>query len=128
MPHPCLSCGACCATFRVAFHWSDAQPGNPEGPPAELVLPLRRHEVLMRGTESSPTRCAALAGTVGDDGHCSIYAQRPPPCRALVPAWEDGQASPQCDKARLAHGLLPLTPAIWLIPGDPGLGELPLAS
>ncbi|HOC10952.1 MAG TPA: YkgJ family cysteine cluster protein, partial [Thermomonas sp.] len=21
--HPCLSCGACCAYFRVSFHWSE---------------------------------------------------------------------------------------------------------
>jgi Fe-S-cluster containining protein len=127
MPHPCLSCGACCAAFRVAFHWSEAQPDNPDGPPAALVTPLRRHELVMRGTESAPTRCAALAGTVGVDGHCSIYAQRPSPCRALMPAWEDGQPSPQCDKARLAHGLPPLTPATWHLPELPGPVEAPLA-
>ncbi len=119
MSHPCVSCGACCATFRVAFHWSEAQPANPDGPPAELVVPLRRHELVMRGTESAPTRCVALAGTVGVDGHCSIYPLRPSPCRALVPAWEDGQPSPQCDKARLAHGLPPLTPATWNPPPGP---------
>ncbi|RBC12798.1 YkgJ family cysteine cluster protein, partial [Xanthomonas oryzae pv. oryzae] len=21
MAHPCLTCGACCAYFRVSFHW-----------------------------------------------------------------------------------------------------------
>jgi hypothetical protein len=31
-----------------------------------------------------------------------------------VPAsWEFGAASPQCDKARIAHGLAALTPADW---------------
>ena len=120
MPHPCLSCGACCATFRVALHWSEAQPDHPDGPPADLVLPLRRHELVMRGTESAPVRCAALAGTVGVDGHCRIYALRPSPCRALAPAWEGGLPSPQCDTARLAHGLLPLTPAAWIPPAAPG--------
>ena len=24
--HPCLTCGACCAHFRVSFHWSEADP------------------------------------------------------------------------------------------------------
>jgi hypothetical protein len=30
-----------------------------------------------------------------------------------MPAWEFGVASPQCDKARLAHGLVPLQPTDW---------------
>ena len=24
--HPCRTCGACCAFFRVSFHWSEAAP------------------------------------------------------------------------------------------------------
>ncbi|HTL14758.1 MAG TPA: YkgJ family cysteine cluster protein, partial [Thermomonas sp.] len=33
---------------------------------------------------------------------------------ALVPAsWEFGATSPQCDKARLAHGLPLLSPSDW---------------
>ncbi len=113
MTHPCLLCGACCASYRVAFHWSEAQPDNPDGPPAELVVPLRRHELAMRGTEAAPTRCVSLVGEIGRAAHCGIYARRPSPCRALDPAWEFGEPSPQCDKARLAHGLAPLTPADW---------------
>lgn len=111
MPHPCLSCGACCASFRVAFHWSEAQPANPDGPPEAFVQPLRRHELAMRGTEARPVRCVALAGEVGRAAHCGIYPLRPSPCRALQAAWEHGQPSPQCDRARAAHGLAPLSPA-----------------
>ena len=110
MPHPCLSCGACCASFRVVFHWSEAQPANPEGPPDALVVPLRRHELAMRGTQAPPLRCVALAGDIGRAAHCSIYPQRPSPCRELQAAWEDGHPSPQCDWARRMHGLAPLTP------------------
>ena len=113
MSHPCLRCGACCASFRVAFHWSEAQPDNPDGPPADLVVPLRRHELAMRGTEAAPTRCVALRGTPGVDGHCGIYPQRPSPCRDLEPAWEHGRPSPQCDAARQRHGLAPLLPSDW---------------
>ena len=113
MTHPCVRCGACCATFRVSFHWSEAQPDNPEGPPAELVVPLRRHELAMRGTEGANPRCVALRGTIGVDGHCGIYPQRPSVCRIVEPSWEFGRHSPQCDKGRLAHGLAPLTPADW---------------
>lgn len=113
MTHPCLRCGACCAAFRVAFHWSQAQPHAPDGPPAELVAPLRVHEVAMRGTDGPPQRCVALVGIVGTAAHCGIYANRPPPCRELAPAWEHGEPSPQCDRARRAHGLAPLTPDDW---------------
>ncbi|KFN50761.1 YkgJ family cysteine cluster protein [Arenimonas composti] len=113
MSHPCLRCGACCAAFRVAFHWTEAQPAKPDGVPEAMTSPLRRHELQMRGTELAPMRCVALAGDIGVDAHCSIYAQRPTPCRELLPAWEGGEPSVQCDRARERHGLTPLTPGDW---------------
>lgn len=113
MSHPCLRCGACCAAFRVAFHWSEAQPASAHGPPAAMTEPLRRHELAMRGTAAAPLRCVALAGDIGRDAHCTIYPQRPSPCRDLAPAWEYGEPSPQCDRARIAHGLAPLRPDDW---------------
>ena len=103
MSHPCLRCGACCASLRVAFHWSEARPANPLGVPEALVVPLRRHELVMRGSESPPARCEALRGQVGRDAACSIYPQRPSPCRDLGAAWENGDPSPQCDRARAAQ-------------------------
>ncbi|MFY2762580.1 YkgJ family cysteine cluster protein [Arenimonas sp. MALMAid1274] len=111
--HPCLSCGACCAAFRVAFHWSEAQPHKPDGVPAELATPLRLHELAMHGTLTRPVRCVALVGEVGGRSHCTIYAARPAPCRELGAAWEHGAASPQCDRARALHGLAPLTLDDW---------------
>ena len=113
--HPCLRCGACCAAFRVAFHWSQAQPHAADGVPAELATPLRHHELAMRGTDdaTAPVRCVALVGAVGGVTHCRIYAARPAPCRDLGAAWEHGQPSPQCDRARAMHGLRPLLPADW---------------
>ena len=111
--HPCLRCGACCAAFRVAFHWSEAQPDKPDGVPAAMTSPLRHHELAMRGTESLPVRCTALVGEVGKPTRCSIYLARPAPCRELGAAWESGEASPQCDRARAMHGLAPLSPADW---------------
>lgn len=111
--HPCRRCGACCAAFRVAFHWSEAQPAKADGVPADLTTPLRHHELAMRGTQAPPVRCVALVGTVGAETHCGIYASRPAPCRELAAARENGQPSPQCDRARALHGLPPLTPADW---------------
>ncbi len=112
-PHPCLACGACCAHFRVAFHWSETEPALAGVTPAALTETLDPHRVVMRGTYSSPMRCVALQGRVGDAVQCGIYAQRPSPCSALQAAWEDGQPSPQCDRARQAHGLAPLQPSDW---------------
>lgn len=117
--HPCLSCGACCAHFRIAFHWSESDPSLGGGTPAQLTEPLDVHRVVMRGTYSAPIRCVSLIGVVGTGAHCGIYAQRPSPCRELQPAWEQGQPSPQCDRARIAHGLVPLAPDHWNDPATP---------
>lgn len=122
MNHPCLSCGACCAHFRVAFHWSETESFLGGSVPAELTEKLDLHRVAMRGTQARQPRCVALRGRVGEAVHCDIYARRPSPCAALAPAWEHGEPSPQCDRARAAHGLPPLTPDTWIDPD----GETPL--
>lgn len=113
MPHPCLRCGACCAFFRVAFHWSEVEPSLGGLVPPELAEKLDPHRLAMRGTSASKPRCVALCGTVGEAAHCGIYAQRPSVCREVQPSWEFGAPSAQCDKARLAHGLAVLTPQDW---------------
>ncbi|WP_440850092.1 YkgJ family cysteine cluster protein [Salinisphaera sp. SWV1] len=112
--HPCMTCGACCATYRVAFHWleTEASPSH-EGVPAALTEALDPHRLVMRGTRNAPTRCVALAAEIGRAAHCRIYERRPSVCREVAASWEFGQASPQCDRARSAHGLVPLTPADW---------------
>jgi len=115
MQHPCLSCGACCACFRVSFHWSETDAGLGGVVPPELTTKLDPHRVAMRGTEGGSTpRCVALAGQIGVDGHCAIYPSRPSVCREVEPAWEFDRPSPQCDKGRVRHGLAPLTPETWL--------------
>ena len=38
--HPCLTCGACCAFFRVSFHWSEADPALGGQVPFELTESL----------------------------------------------------------------------------------------
>lgn len=108
MSHPCLHCGACCAIFRVAFHWSetDAFPGG--SVPQELTTAVDPHRVAMRGTEGCSPHCAALRGNVGESVSCAIYDRRPSPCRDLHPAGSNGEPSPQCDRARLAYGMAPL--------------------
>ena len=111
--HPCQRCGACCAAYRVAFHWAETEPALGGATPAELTEKLDPHRVVMRGTRAAPVRCTALRGAIGDAVHCAVYAQRPSPCRDLQASGEHGVASPQCDRARALHGLPALTAADW---------------
>ncbi len=110
MSHPCLSCGACCAAYRVSFHWSEAEAELGGQVPVALTEVLDAHQRCMRGTWAKQPRCVALGGTIGESVACTIYEHRPSVCRELSMAWEHGEPSPQCDKARIAHGLAPLTP------------------
>ena len=99
--HPCLSCGACCASFRVDFsvHETEDMGGSvPQG----LVVEVTGHTARMRGTDHARPRCAALTGQVGQRAACGIYEWRPSPCREF----EAGSAA--CNRARQRHGLAPL--------------------
>lgn len=98
MTHPCLTCGACCASFRVDFSVYETQElgGDvPDGLAVDVTDTLRR----MRGTDHSPPRCAALTGKVGTQAACGIYEWRPSPCREFEPG------SLACERARMRHGL-----------------------
>ncbi len=102
MDNPCLSCGVCCMSYRVAFHWSETT-AHPDGRvPVELTEPLRLHEVAMRGTMAAPLRCIALAGVPGERVSCAIHGTHPTCCREVA------LGDDQCNRARLAHGLAPL--------------------
>ncbi len=94
--NPCLDCGACCATFRVSFYWSEAET---LGLPTELTEQVNAWFACMRGTNQPQPRCAALAGTVGQEVSCQVYGHRPSPCHEV----EAGGS--QCAKARAHHGL-----------------------
>ncbi len=113
MSHPCLTCGACCAYFRVSFHWSEADPALGGRVPFELTEPLRTHERVMRGTSQAQPRCIALDADIGRYSRCSIHERRPSVCAAVPASLEFGERSAQCDKSRLAHGLPLLTAADW---------------
>jgi uncharacterized protein len=97
--NPCIECGACCATFRVSFYWAEA---DARGVPSQLTEQVNPWYGCMAGTNSASPRCVALEGTVGAKVDCTIYAQRPEPCRELQPGEE------KCNKARQLHGLPPL--------------------
>lgn len=108
--NPCLSCGACCAHFRISFYCGelDSAPGG--WVPSEMASKLTDTIACMRGTESGGQRCSALTGEVGQRIGCSIYAQRPSPCREY-PVWlSDGSPNPDCQRLRARIGLPPLGP------------------
>ena len=92
----------------------EAEPSADGSVPLALTEQLDPHRLVMRGTQAYRPRCVALEGVVGEATGCGIYAQRPSVCRELLPAWEFGEPSPQCDRARIAHGLAPLTPEDWI--------------
>ena len=104
----CLSCGACCAAFRVDFHQSDLASTTQPGVPSDLTVPVTGNLVRMRGTDAAPPRCVALEGVIGQKVHCTIYDQRPGPCRDFAPYAPLGVGDDACDRARHRFGLPPL--------------------
>lgn len=116
--NPCLECGACCAYYRVSFYWAEGNDAAPGGVPVELTEPLNAVLRAMRGTNQTKPCCKALYGDIGRQVYCTVYAQRPSPCREFMPAWRDGQPNERCDRARRQWGLPLLTPEHWLMPDN----------
>ena len=101
----CQSCGACSAAFRVDFHPAELAGGAfawGQGVPPTMTVPVTASIVRLCGTDSAAPRCVALVGTIGQTVACSIYAERPSPCR------EFDVEHAACNRARQRHGLPPL--------------------
>jgi len=99
-PNPCLSCGACCAYFRVSFYWGESSEAPDGFVPAELTEQVHRHLLCMKGTNNHPPRCVALRGEVGTQVSCAIYENRPTPCREFNEYELDGSPNMRCFKLR----------------------------
>lgn len=110
--HPCLNCGACCAYYRVSFHWSETLAES-FGVPLGLTLPMPPHRQVMNGTDQEKPLCVAFKGKIGGSGSCTIYKNRPSCCREFKASFEDGNHSENCDKARAGNGLGALTVSDW---------------
>lgn len=126
--HPCIGCGACCASYRVSFYWREAEASDTETP----VLPETFDELAgsfrcMKGTsDKHHPKCISLLGKIGEDAHCGQYESRPSPCRNFIASYESGQRNIRCDEARMRHGLKPLTPKDWIDPNSPPNPNSPL--
>lgn len=107
---PCLTCGACCAFFRVEFYWREAEESDTENPvPLGLFEDLTPEFRCMKGTSlKHHPKCVALNGRIGKEVACSVYLNRPSPCREFQYSYYEGKQNPRCDAARRAHGLPPL--------------------
>lgn len=109
--NPCLTCGACCAHYRVSFFWAEADPSQGGRVPPEWVEDLPPHRSCMRGTNQPHPRCAALRGVVGEQVFCEIYPNTPSPCEEFGVQMKNGRptASPEelarCNHARSLYGL-----------------------
>ncbi|MEG0488814.1 MAG: YkgJ family cysteine cluster protein [Acinetobacter sp.] len=93
----CLTCGACCAFFRVSFYWAEG-----EAMPQNNIEPLTAVYSCMKGTNQQQPHCVALEGVVGQQVSCTMYEHRSSTCKE-VQAGDD-----QCAKARQGYGLIPL--------------------
>ncbi len=103
--NPCVTCGLCCSNFRVSFYHGEVE-GMPMGfVPAHLVEKLNESRACMKGTSQKSPRCIALSGTLGEQVACTIYEQRPTPCREFEVWEDDGEVNVRCQSLRLAHGL-----------------------
>ncbi|UJD89747.1 YkgJ family cysteine cluster protein [Rahnella aquatilis] len=105
--NPCMTCGACCAYFRVSFYWAESEEAGGCVPQAltEQVTPFLS---CMQGTNSKTPRCVALEGEVGHAVSCSVYLNRPTPCREFDQSGLNGVTNAACDRARAQYGLPPL--------------------
>lgn len=102
----CQACGACCRNLDTnrasgVRYWVEISPSDKLLTRHDLVRKLvthDRHRVPhLRMTHEGV--CEALRGTIGKKVSCSIYHQRPSPCRRVMPGDET------CLKTRAAHGL-----------------------
>lgn len=104
----CQSCGACCATCRVSFYWTETTAHESGQVPVEMTEQVNWFQSCMKGSSASSPRCCALKGEIGQSVGCSIYANRSSTCREYEVFDAQGQLNPRCNPARAKHGLEPL--------------------
>ncbi|PBD41306.1 zinc/iron-chelating domain-containing protein [Klebsiella pneumoniae] len=117
--NPCMTCGACCAYFRVSFYWAEADDAGGLVPSA-LTEPLTPFLRCMSGTnqrQSAARPCLAISATPFT---ALIYENRPSPCREFAMSGENGEENDACNRARARYGLPPLRPLYKDIPALTG--------
>lgn len=102
--NPCLNCGACCSHFRVSFYHGEMDI-NPMGfVPSEMTVKINDHFACMSGTEHGG-KCNAMIGEVGSIISCTIYENRPSPCREFEVWDKNGVPNVKCQELRMKNGI-----------------------
>jgi Fe-S-cluster containining protein len=102
----CRTCGACCinlpANQAEGFaDWVEIAPTDALLDRKDLVKKHVTYDIHgVPHLRMSPTgRCLALRGALGRDVSCTIYADRPTPCRKVQPG------DSLCLRYRAEHGI-----------------------
>ncbi|KHL70624.1 ferredoxin [Pseudomonas flexibilis] len=95
----------------MSFYWGECRSAG-GSVPDDRVVQISPYHAAMIGTDAKPARCVALLGDVGCSVRCTMYEQRSSTCREFEASWANGQHNPNCDTARAAHGLPPVTPPL----------------
>jgi len=101
----CRSCGACCVNLpsnraEGFTAWVEIEDGDAILERPDLVRKLVRDIDGVPHLRLAPDgRCLALRGAVGREVDCSIYHERPSPCRHVQPG------DPLCRRYRHEHGV-----------------------
>ena len=66
-----------------------------------------------------------MTGNIGESVNCTIYENRPSPCREYDVFNAQGELNPRCNQARAQHGLAPLDVRYVPVVGVPDHITLP---
>lgn len=80
--------------------------------PDDVVEELTPVYSCMKGTNQKNPRCVMLSGEIGQQVSCTMYEQRSSSCKEV----QAGDV--QCNKARFAHGLIPLVEIEPVLPSN----------
>lgn len=105
--NPCSNCGVCCSYFRVSFYFGEIDNHHLGHVPKELTSKINDFYACMKGTEKGRGKCIALSGSSKDgDISCSIYNNRPTPCREFPVFNPDGSMNSKCLELRKINNIL----------------------
>ncbi|MBW6086496.1 YkgJ family cysteine cluster protein [Escherichia coli] len=106
--NPCMTCGACCAFFRVSFYWAEADDAGGTIPArlTEQISPFHR---CMSGTNQKNPPMYCPCRNPGQKMPAARYIKnRSSTCREFAMSGENGVVNEACNRARAKYGLTPL--------------------
>lgn len=111
MKNHCISCGGCCAGWKIYFPIKELEPKGTV--PKKMADKFGIDYAVLKHTDDEIQKCKSLDGDLGKSVSCTKYDVRPTICREFKPSYEDGVKNIRCDQARSRVNLPPLTPEDW---------------